>query len=174
VVLIDLENILFNTDLADPTSFSLEDGLERLMRQLGRLGRIVKVFVFAPIQTANIRLDVLYGLGFCTIVCPRVVVDKTGAKDEKRDTVDPALIDFGKLAISEMPDLTHLCLCSGDQDFIPLLREAQRQGLKIIIVAGGGKPESLSKDLAKYADKDPSGSKMIYFFSAKAENGDSA
>ena len=173
LVLLDFDNIIINMcegDLPPPGSFSLVAGFERLMRQLGKIGKVVEVFVFAPLSTVNLWLDSLHTLGFRTITCPKIVTGKTGSTMEKKDIVDPVLIDLGKRLISEMPGLTHLCIGSGDSDFIPLAQEAERQGLDIIIVAGAGNPESLSPKLARFACRDPFGQKAIYLFSPEGED----
>ena len=110
----------------------------------------------------------LYGetfseLGFFTIFCPKIRT-KEG---EEIDTTDNILIEFGKKMITQIPDLTHLCLCSGDKDFSPLVREAIRQGLKIVVVAGN--LSSLSSELIKLADKKRGGRRMIYILSPTKE-----
>lgn len=162
LVLLDLENILLNTN-AGPFEFSLVDGFTKIIRKLGEFGRVVEVFVFGPPSTISINLDSLYQMEFRAIACPRVVVEKTGPKT---DTVDSVMIDLGKKMITEMGELTHLCIGSGDRDFLPLVRETERSGLKVIIVAGN--EGSLSEELARFACRNPiSGERAVYFFSPK-------
>ena len=59
LVLLDLENILLNTD-AGPFEFSLTDGFAEMVRKLGEFGRIVQVFAFGPPSSISINLDSLY------------------------------------------------------------------------------------------------------------------
>jgi len=163
LVLLDLENLLLNTDSTGPFGFSLVGGFTKIIRKLGEFGRVVEVFVFGPPPAINLNLDILSQMKFWAIVCPKVVVEKTGPRI---DTVDSEMIEFGKEMIAEMGDLSYLCIGSGDQDFLPLVKEAERSGLKIIIIAGNEK--SLSKELAKFACRNPiSNERAIYFFSPK-------
>jgi len=159
--LIDWENIIRNIISGDPENFSLSLGFDNLMKNLAQLGKIGSVFVFTPPHIAPSHLELLVKLRFFPIFCPKVK-DKKG---EESDSTDNMLMDFGRKMIEQMPKLTHLCLASGDKDFLPLIREAIHRGLKIIIVAGDTK--SLSDELIDLADKNPAtGEKMVFLFSA--------
>ncbi len=165
LVLLDLENLLLNINSTSPFEFSLVEGFTKIMRKLGEFGRVVEVFVFGPPPTINLNLSTLHQMGFRAITCPKVIIEKTGPRI---DTVDSEMIDFGKKMIAEMANLTYLCLGSGDKDFIPLIREAERCGLKIVIVAGN--KDSLSEELTSFVCRNPvSGEKAIYFFSPKKD-----
>lgn len=155
VVLIDWENLRHNIEL--PERFSMMDSFDQLLRQISQeLGEIVDVFVFAPPHSAMVWGEDFQKLGFFIIFCPKVK-DKEG---KERDSTDDVLTEFGKKAINQIPDLTHLCLGSGDKDFSPLVREAIRKGLKIAVIAGNLR--SLSSNLIKLASKKPGGEKLIY------------
>ena len=163
VMLIDFENLLRNIEMTPPESFSLMDGFDRLIRQISReVGEIVNVLVFAPPHLATAWAEELYRLGFFTIICPRI----TNKAGEEEDTTDRILMEFGRKMISHH-NITHLCLCSGDKDFSPFLREVIRQGLKIIIVAGN--LQSLAAELIRLADKKESGERMVYILSPRQE-----
>jgi len=166
IVLADWDNLMLNCKIPSPDRLSIIEGFDQLVRQLAKVGEILNIFVFGPPQAVNLELEDFRKLGIYAIPCPKIK-DKAG---QETDTVDQTLIEFGKKAISQIPNLTHLCLASGDKDFIPLLREAMRRGLKIIIVAGS--ISSLSAELIPLADKDPAtGRKMILTFSpSKEEN----
>lgn len=151
--LFDADNLLINTHkFSSPQNlrFPIEE-FDQLMVKLGKIGQVIMPFVFAPAQTLNRYGDVFRKLGFVPISCPLVVLDKDGPKSGKKDTVDPTLIDFGRkmIPILKRCGLTHLCLGSGDEDFLPLVREAITFGLDIIVVAGNEK--SLSSSLTKMA-----------------------
>lgn len=154
--LFDGDNLLINVrDLADIKSirFPLEE-FDQLMVRLGELGQVLPPFVFAPPRTLDRHGDQLQKLGFLSIHCPLSVLDKdSGASSEKRDTVDPTLIEFGRrmIPIFKRSGLTHLCLGSADEHFLPLVREAVRFGIKIIVVAGSEDSLSASGNLTKLA-----------------------
>ncbi len=97
-----------------------------------------------------------------TIQCDQVVL-KNDLKVTKVDTVDRRIIDDGTFFMEEMPGITHLCLWTGDQDFVELARKARMAGKDIVIVAGSEK--SLSKELARFACNDPDGKRAVYIFS---------
>jgi len=156
---IDLENIRTNMPL--PEKFSMTAGLDRIMRQIAEdVGEIINVFVFAPPHLASINAQAFYEEGFYTIYCPKID-DKKG---QEEDTVDETMSAFLKDMVLQIPDITHVCIGSGDKDFCQMIRKfILRKGLKIIIVAGD--MASLSSELIKLADKNLDGKKMIYLFS---------
>ena len=162
-MLIDFENLLRYIELPRAERFSLMDGFDRLIRQIGQeVGEIVNVLVFVPSHLATAWAEDFHRLGFFTILCPRVI-----NKDrEEEDTTDTILMEFGRRTIRHH-NITHLCLCSGDKDFSPFLREVIRQGLKIVIVAGN--LTSLSNELIRLADEKKDGGKMVYILSSTKE-----
>lgn len=165
LVLIDWDNLLANMNIPQPEGFSLEEGFDRLMRQLSEVGRVINVFVFGPPQTINLYLEIFRQNGFFPVVCPKL---KKKKDEQEVDTTDATLIEFGRKMIEQIPDLTHLCLASGDSDFAPFVREAIRNGLKVIIVPGS--LTSLSGDLIRLASRHPETSKrMVFLFSPKKE-----
>jgi len=162
LMLIDFENIQRNIKVAaTPENFSVIAGFDNLLKQISsEVGEISNVFVFAPPHTASLQGETFYELGFFTVFCPRV----RNKKGREIDTTDDILTKFGEKIISQLPEYTHLCIGSGDKDFTPLAREAIRQGLKIMVIAGG--LASISSELIKLADINPStGKKMVYIFS---------
>ncbi len=165
VVLIDFENLLQNTEIPPPKSFSMMAGFDKLIKEISQdVGEIINVFVFIPPNLAITYGAELYKQGFFMILCPKI----QSKKGSEEDTVDSTLIEFGKKIIGQSPDLTHLCIGSGDKDFNPLIREAIRWRLKIIIIAGNLR--SLSFDLIKLADKKTGGKgKMVYLFTPEEQ-----
>ena len=160
LMLIDWMNLSISIDLPSLERYSLIEGFDTAVKQIARdAGEIINVFVFMPPQPAYLTAEDMHKLGFFTIVCPTI---RTKERVE-RDTTDDILIEFGKKMINQIPDLTHLCLGSGDIDFTPLIREAIRKGLKIIILAGNSK--SLSRKLVNLVDSKTDGQKMIYILS---------
>jgi len=166
LLLIDWENIRLNTDFLARERVSMIAGFDRIQRQIVQDigGEIVGVFIFASPHLTSTEAETFYREGFYVISCPRVKV-----KDEKdKDTTDEVLIEFLKDTIKVIPNLTHICLGSGDKDFCQTLRKALRRGLKLIILAGS--LSSLSPDLIDLADSNPlTGKKMVYIFSPTAD-----
>ena len=162
LMLIDWDNLSLNMDL--PPSESRVEGFNQLIKQITQeVGEIAIVVVFLPPNLAHLVAEDMYGLGFFIMICPKIK-DKKGVR---QDMTDRTIIDFGKKMIALIPDLTHLCLGSGDKDFIPLIREATLKGLKIMIVAGNRK--SLSQELVGLADEKDDGQKLIYLFSPQSQ-----
>lgn len=166
LVLLDWENLQLGTASIPPDKFSLQVGLEKLIEKIaGEVGKIIFVFVFLPPHLAPIWGERLKKEGFFIVCCPKI----KGKDGVDRDTVDEELMRLGRKMIAEIPDLTHLCLGSGDQDFIPLLQDAKQQGIKIVLVSGT--LTSLSKELIRFAEKDKrSGKRRVFLFSPIEED----
>lgn len=148
IFLIDHDNLVTNLKLASPDEASIVDKLDSVVKKIVEANReIVDTFVFLPPQQAYIWGETYYELGFYAIVCPRIQ-NKEG---EEQDTVDDTLIRFGKMAIDNIENLSFICLGSGDKDFSPLVRQARKKGLKIIVVAAS--ISSLSSHLINLADE---------------------
>jgi len=164
LVLIDWENLLINTEVPSLERFSRAMGFDQLIRQLTNIGDIANVFIFIPPHIASPYTEIFQRLGFFIILCPKIKTKEEG----KKDTVDEILIELGKKMMDQIPSLTHLCLGSGDKDFVPLIREAIQRRLKIIVAVGSLK--SLATDLINLADVNPlTGQKMVYFLSLAKE-----
>ncbi len=161
--LIDLENLLLNAGLFPPERFSLANELDRITKQItDEVGNITNTFVCSPPSQAY--GEVCYEMRFFNIACAKV----RNKEGREVDTVDQTLVEFGEQMILQIPNLTHLCLGSGDKDFSRFVRWAKLQGLKIIIVAGN--LTSLSRELIELADVNPeTGRKMIYLLSPTEE-----
>lgn len=166
LVLLDWENLQSSTVSIPPEKFSLQVGLEKLIEKItSEVGKIVGIFVFLPPHLVSTIGERLKKEGFFIICCPKI----KGKDGVERDTVDEELMRFGRKMIAEIPDLTHLCLGSGDQDFIPFLQEARHQGLKIILISGT--LQSLSKEIIRFAVKDPKTRKRrVFLFLPIEEN----
>ena len=160
LVLLDWENLSISADDIPPEKFSLTAGFHRLAQQFRDVGEVTNVFLFAPLPSLATHAEIFYRQGFISVLCPKIH-SKSG---EEQDTTDGIIITFGQRIIGHMPDLTHLCIGSGDRDFVPLAREAIRRGLRIIIVAGSC--QSLAPELSELADIHPMSKKrMVYLFS---------
>lgn len=152
LLVVDLDNIEANF----PKRLNFPAELAKLLQWLEEIGEVSGAFVFAPLNTAYYRLETFQKQGFFNIICPKLL----GPEGEK-DTTDETLIKFTKGQIEECPSLTHLCLASGDKDFLPLIEEAKRKGLKIAIAVSTF--SSLSFELMGREDKHPTtGEQMLY------------
>lgn len=166
LIMVDLDNILSGLDISqDPRSFSLIDGFDRMLQKLGRIAPIVHVFAYGPPETLTRHAGWLGKLQITTVQCNQVVT-KSDVKISKEDTVDHRMIEDGKSFLREMTGVSHLCLWTGDQDFVELARAAKMTGREVIIVAG--REESLSKELARFASNGPDGERAVYIFSAQS------
>lgn len=161
VILLDWENLLSTTTTYPPERFSLEGELNRTIERIAQeVGVIIGIYVFIPPHLAPAWGETFKKQGFFTIFCPKRK-DKEG---QEADGVDEELIRFGTKMIEQVSDLTHFCLGSGDQDFVPLLREARLHSLEVIVVAGN--LQSLSSELLPFAEKKPrSGKRRVYLLS---------
>jgi hypothetical protein len=169
LVLIDWENI--SKDIIEgryvPERFSREVALVRLFEWIkGEAEEIFDTFLFSPLFIVYTDFKLFHDHGLVSTTCPKVPL----GSPEKKDTVDTILIEKGLKWITH-PELTHLCLASGDSDFIPLVKEAKKIGLKIMLsaldpaVARVPGRQFLSKELAKMADISPkTGQPMIHYF----------
>jgi len=169
LVLVDLENLLKQVTSINirPEQFSITTWFDSVLRRISRdVGNVeaTDVFVFAPPHLAQPWAEIFYRLGFQIVLCPIVPT-----KDGKGiiNTTDERLIEFGK-AQSRL-GYSHLCLASGDKDFVGLVREASRQGLKIIIIIGSWR--SAAQELLSLADKKLDGSeRMVYLLTAEVQS----
>ncbi len=161
LVLIDWDNIVINTLQYGPHDFSISQGFDRAMTELGRIGAISSVFVFAPPHLDQSHLEIFYKHGFLTISCPKVKEKNT---DRKIDTVDGTLIQTGRTFIDKWPEITHICIGSGDKDMAPLARYAIQQGKKVAIMCA--EERSLADELIELAEPHPKqkGRKLIIPF----------
>jgi hypothetical protein len=158
--LIDWENFLSSTTSIPAEKFSLEAGLNGLIEKVVQeIGAIVGIYVFMPPHLISGWAERLKKQGFFIICCPKIR-SKTG---QERDTVDEELIRLGTKLINQISKLTHLCLGSGDQDFVPLLVEAKHRGLKIALASGS--IQALSTELIPFAERGPTGERRVYLLS---------
>ncbi len=163
LILLDFENLLIN--FGGPPRTIVEAINITLKKIAQEVGTISKVFVFVPHQTAQLFGEAFYRAGFIPILCPKI---KTKDSQADIDTTDQMLTEVGKELINEMPELTHLCLGSGDIDFASgdigfpsLIKKANHHGLDIAFIAGD--LSSLSSELIRMADRKPDNKeKMIY------------
>ena len=166
LVMVDLDNIVSKVSIsADPRSFSFLDGFDRMLHKLGRIAPIAKVFVYGPPETLARHASWLGKLKFAIVQCDKIIT-KDNLLISKKDIVDSRMIDDGAFFLREMSEITHLCLWTGDQDFIELAREARMLGKDVVVVAS--REDTLSQELAKFACKGPDGEKAVYLFSAQA------
>lgn len=148
LVLVDWENIFHNiTDIQKVSYASISQAFTKLTRKLEQeIGRIVFMFVFTPPHLASILGETLQEFESYIVYCSK----RKGEADEEEDTVDEVLMKLGEKLIQEM-ELSHLCICSGDEDFEPLYTKAKLNKIKIITVYASEK--SLSAGVIKLSDK---------------------
>jgi len=168
ILLLDLKNIVIGISASpSPEKLPLTSIFDRLQRQItDEVGEIASVFVFTPDHLTSLEAEALYQEGFLmvtAILCPRVKIKEKleGEPVKKRDTTDEILVEFIVEMTSLMPSITHICLGSGDKDFVRAVRKAVRKRTKIMLAVGN--LTSLSPELAELANVNPlTGRKMIY------------
>jgi len=155
VVLIDWPNIFLNMKSKDPQNFNVKARIENLLEWIKKIGRIKIIFVFTPRNLTIGNEELFLQFGFIQVLCPIITEES-----QNRDTTDDYLITVGKECLGD-ENISHLCLVSGDSDFIPLLERTKAKGIKIGIIAASN--ASLSASLIKYADFEPKiGGNMLY------------
>lgn len=165
LLVIDWDNLASNM-IASVRNYSLAKGFKRLVEQLTQVGELSVVFVFGPPDSISKDLRAFHDEGFWPIPCPRETEKRTG---DSIDVVDSKIVAFVRDMLELMPDLTHICIGSGDGDFIkPLVKVSKRRGKKIMVVSG--KLRSLSQELKDLADEHPlTGERMVFLFSPTTE-----
>ena len=175
-VFIDYDNIKINMKTEPPEKLSEIIGYERLKFWLSQIGEIVVVFIFAPAVTIYANIEFFYKLGFISIACP--VFRKTKKENPSLlndpefkeyepeeiislNTTDEVMIDLAKKIISQMSEITHICIVSADHHFIPIAQLAKAKGKKTMIVFSSYNP---SRQLLTFADKNIDGRPMLHFF----------
>jgi len=158
VVVVDLENMIANTELPPGADFTLNQALADLMQKLANMGDIVGKFVFTPPHRIPAFEKFFSEHRFFIIACP-----KAQTAEGTKDTTDQTIMDFCRQVAAEIPGITHFCLCSGDADFIPMIEILKKKGMKIIIASGNLR--ALAGDLIRLAEPNESGGRRVFILS---------
>lgn len=160
---LDYDNIKINMKTEPPEKLSEELGYRRLKSWMLNVGEVVAAFVFAPAVTISANVEFFYRLGFIPIACPmipqvgkekRVLYGIEKETDEMFPLInktDEVLISVANMIINIAPEITHICIASGDHHFIPVARLAREKGKKVMIAFSNFRP---SRDLVRFASKD--------------------
>ena len=153
IILVDWENMFIN--LGGRKEFTVDAVIQaflKLKEQISQLinGEVIGIYIFASSHSAFLSVweKTFYKLNFPVISCPKI---SDGMRD-KNDTVDETLMREGSIFIRNM-GLTHLCVATGDADFIPLYEEAHALGLKTLTIYAS--LDSLASELIGKTDKPP-------------------
>lgn len=151
LLLIDWENLFLNLFDVFREKMQLSYRIEDSMKWLKETGELLggKGFVFAPEHLSYLHQEICVENNLQIMICP---------KKEKRDIVDETIIWFGRIMLSH-PEVGILCLASGDDDFVPLLEDAQKNGIKTSLIIPT--INSLSRNLLSFIEKDPKTGKRI-------------
>jgi hypothetical protein len=166
LTLIDWPNILKNMPgYNQPVeTFSLKlgfDNLEAWFKETCPNAKIIRKIIFWYPKTATEETTRFFEeQGFDVMVCSNKKEDRNFLV--KKDPVDEKLIEFGIWAIENIPELTHICIGSGDLDKGRLAKFAKKKGKKIMLVVGS--QNSLSSSLAGLIDENDRGKRMIHYF----------
>jgi hypothetical protein len=164
LVLADWDNIflcLYNVFRAE---MRLEHRIQKMMEWIKtNIGEIFGGygFMFAPEHLSILHQQLCVENGFKLITCPKRSIKNELGEIIIEDTVDETIVWFGKIMFCH-PNVRFICLVSGDDDYVPLLQEAEKCGVKRVLVAPTIDSLSRSKRLIQLADKHPKTSqKMI-------------
>lgn len=158
ILMIDFENIINSMPSSSPFEknyASIATAIENLIRQLEKIGKVVQAYIFAPphsLSIYSIYAERFYYKGIIMISCPKIKkMDYGISHNPFEDTVDEILRRCcDNWIIQGKGGITHFCLASGDSDFLRMIKELKRNGIKIIIAAGNN--ASLSGVLEREAD----------------------
>ena len=170
LVLIDWDNFflcLFNR-------FKKEIRIEWRIRELlewvkVEIGEILEGcgFVFAPEHLNVFHQEVCVNNNLVLFTCPKKKLQtpinnpKTGMPETEVDTVDGTLMWFGRLMMKH-PDVGFICLVAGDDDYVPLMEEAERMNIGRVLAPPTIDSLSRSKRLVRLVGRHPkTGKKML-------------
>jgi len=157
LVVVDLENVTFHLFKSQDKEVDPSDVFAAAVEKIKAIGQVYGIFLFLPPHSEPKGSELLRKTPDCfMVVCPREI-----SEGISMDTVDKTIKKFCEKVVTQMPDITHLCLFTGDKDYIPMLETLKKEGLKIMIV--GGEKTSLSPKLKRVADKYPRGNKEMVF-----------
>jgi len=164
LLLIDWENLFFSLAWYFGVSeVRLEDKISKLMKWVkDEVGELLGGygFVFAPEHLSHFHQQICVQNGLRLIICPKRRFEKpkmnkkTGEMVLEEDTVDETLIWFAETMLRH-PNFKFVCLVSGDNDYVPLLKEMGRHCIKRALVAPTRDCLSKSKELTELVDKHP-------------------
>ncbi len=169
IVLIDLENIILNIPVYEIGEGSLSVAFEKFKHWLEQTGEITGFFVFIPEDRSLHNLEFLFQEQKCWIIrCPKIPLEeilKQGffAEGEDIDTVDSSIRNFGDMMLKINSDITHVCICSGDADFVLFAKRIQKNNKKVMIMVGS--IDSLSERLYQCVDKNDNNLPLLHIFS---------
>lgn len=164
LVLVDWDNLFFCLYKTFGAEMQLDYRLKKLMDWVREdIGEMLgdKGFIFAPEHLSFIHQQVCAESNLKLIICPkRQIRDERGKLTGEEDTVDETLIWFGRMMMRH-PDVKFICLVSGDDDYVPLFKEAPLYGVKRILVPPTVDSLSKSKTLIRLVDKHPITGKLM-------------
>ncbi|MEK7541028.1 MAG: NYN domain-containing protein [Patescibacteria group bacterium] len=184
-VFIDNDNIEINMKSEPLEKLSMDIGWERFKIWLSSYGDIAFIFVFAPEDKIRTDGKYFYKQGFIPVSCPIIINEEERRKRDSEDmelllkegkdrefdplqlvptinTTDEIMIKTAQELIPIISRITHVCIASGDEDFLPIAKMAKKNGKKIMIMISDYK--SPSKELLLQASIGPNGKKMIHLF----------
>ena len=165
-VLFDFENVVMSLRqrMLRPEKFSMEAGFDDLINRITtQVGKIAMFCLFMPdylIRKGKVskkEIEFFQSRNFFTILCPKI-------GPHNKDTSDFNVIRWGlEVMLPYFSGITHLCIGSGDVDFLELCEKVKTSGFKVMATMGSN--QALSGDVRKMVDINPrTGEKMIYLF----------
>jgi len=161
LLLIDWENV-FYTLFADfgPDKMNLDLRFKKLMAWIKEeLGKLLGEcgFIFAPEHFTTYHREICIQNNLKIMICPKRQIE-----NGEEDTVDETIIWFGKMMM-EHPEVKFLCLVSGDEDYVPLLQEAEKNSIHIALVVPTLNALSTNKRIVNFIGYHPKTKKKMVF-----------
>lgn len=163
LVLIDWDNLFLCLHNRFARQMRIEYRIQKLLKWVQKeIGEIFEGygFVFAPEHLSTIHQDMCTDNNLRLFTCPKRQLDKpkknlkTNKMVTEEDTVDETLMWFGKIMMSHS-NVGFICLVAGDDDYVPLMKEAKKQNIQRVLIPPTLDSLSRSKRLVRLADKHP-------------------
>ncbi|MCX6719755.1 MAG: NYN domain-containing protein [Candidatus Staskawiczbacteria bacterium] len=164
LLLIDWDNLFFSLyERFGADEMHLESRIKNMIKWVnveigGLLGGYG--FVFAPEHLAFHFQQICVKNNLKLMICPKRQLaepkrnQKTGEMITEEDTVDETIEWFARTMFYHS-QFKYICLVSGDNDFVPLLQEAIKYGIRRAIIPPTIDCLSKSKELVDLADRNP-------------------
>lgn len=164
LLLIDWDNFFYSLMTRfGPGEMDIERRIKQLMAWTRKeAGKILggSGFVFAPEHLSWTHQEICVNNGLKMITCPKKRLakptpnPKSGRLETTTDTVDETIIWFARTWVGH-PKFRTLCLVSGDNDYVPLLKEMPKYGIRRALIAPTIESLKKTKELIKCVDKNP-------------------
>lgn len=162
LLLIDWDNLFINLfrELR-PEDVRFEERIKKMIEWVhSEVGDLIggQGFVFAHEHITYLDQQTCSKNNLKLMICPK---EKMKDREKEIDTVDENIIWFAKL-MSDHPLIRYICLVSGDSDYMEMLEEMKKKGLKIALAIPTLSSFSRLNKIALLPDLNHKKEKMIF------------